>query len=97
MDVEIKIRIKNSIVKLLKNIERQSTLKDSCNYVIVKGERKSQTCGDKITYVDPELKYCSKHRICTKSYKIVERKEEKAVEKFIDLATLRASCIELVV
>ena len=91
-----KNRIKISIERLINDLIDSSKQYNSCTYFIVKGNRKSQMCGETITFIDPEMKYCPKHRRCTKSYKVEETIPE-VMEKFIDFTTFRASCIELVI
>lgn len=90
------VRIKASVERLITDLINSSKQYSGCMYSIAKGGRIFQICGDTITFIDPEKKFCHKHRRCTKSYKL-EEKIFEVTEKLIDFVTFRTSCIELVV
>lgn len=57
--------------------------------------RKKKYCTDLVSKVDPENKFCAKHRRCVYPAKPEKEKEpNKPEEKLLDYITFKMSCIE---
>jgi hypothetical protein len=66
----------------------------SCRHLHAKGYNKGQRCGEKVSKLDPENRYCAKHRICVFLIKPKEKpKIEKEMPKYINYLTFCESIV----
>ena len=64
-----------------------------CRHLHHKGPYSGRRCGEKVSKLDPENRYCAKHRMCTFLVKDKVVKPEKEPHKFINYLTFAASVI----
>ena len=70
---------------------------DRCYYFFIKGDISGTRCSKRVTNLDPEFKFCAKHRRCMfpkNKHKEHEEEQEEDTIRFLDYMTFKISCIE---
>lgn len=72
----------------------------TCRYYCQKGKKKGERCKSKVSSVDPEGYFCTRHKRCVYPTKYKQRQiavnVAKPTIKYHDFITLKVSCIEFV-
>jgi hypothetical protein len=65
----------------------------TCRHLHYQGAYAGQRCGEKVSKLDPENRYCAKHRLCVFLAKDQTVKPEKEPLKFVNYITFCASMV----
>jgi hypothetical protein len=64
-----------------------------CRHLHYQGAYAGHRCGEKVSKLDPENRYCAKHRLCVFLVKDKVTKPDKEPLKFINYITFCASMV----